>query len=127
MRLLLDSHTLLWSFWNSSRLGTQARDAIRSPDNEAFVSVASIGELAMKRASGRLNAPADLIDACRKQGFALISIQPLHAEHAASLPMHHRDSFDRMLIAQAQAEELVIVTADAQMRRYGVRTMAANE
>lgn len=121
MRLLPDSHTLLWSFWNSSRLGTQARDAIRSPDNEAFVSVASIWELAMKRASGRLN------DACRKQGFALISIQPLHAEHAASLPMHHRDPFDRMLIAQAQSEGLIIVTADAQMRRYGVRTMAADE
>ena len=127
MRLLLDSHTLFWSFWSSSRLGTQARAAIRSPNNEALVSVASIWELAMKRASGRLNAPADLIDACHRQGFALISIQPLHAEHAASLPMHHRDPFDRMLIAQAQAEGLIIVTADAQMRRYGVRTMAADE
>ena len=127
MRLLLDSHTLLWSFWNSPRLGTRSRDAIRDPDNEALVSVASIWELAMKRVSGRLDAPSDLLNACHEQGFALLSIEPLHAEQAANLPMHHRDPFDRMLVAQAQAEGLVIVTADAQMRRYGVRTMAADE
>ena len=127
MRLLLDSHTLLWSFWNSPQLGTRSREAIRDPDNEALVSVASIWELAMKRVSGRLDAPGDLLNACQEQGFALLSIEPLHAEQAANLPMHHRDPFDRMLVAQAQAEGLTIVTADAQMRRYGVRTMAADE
>ena len=127
MRLLLDSHALLWTFWNSPRLGTRARDAIRSPDNEVIVSVASIWELAMKRASGRLEAPSDLVGACEEQRFALLSIEPFHAEQAASLPMHHRDPFDRMLVAQAQMEGLIIVTADAALRRYGVRTMAAGE
>ena len=127
MRLLLDSHTLLWWLWRSPRLGARADAAIRSADNEALVSSATIWELAIKRASGKLAAPERLIALCEGEGFGLVPIEPLHAEQTASLPMHHRDPFDRMLIAQAQAEELVIVTADAQMRRYGVRTMAADE
>ena len=127
MRLLLDSHTLLWWLWRSLRLGARADAAIRSPDNEALVSVATIWELAIKRASGKLAAPERLIALCEREGFSLIPIEPLHAERTVNLPMHHRDPFDRMLVAQAQAEGLVIVTADAQMRRYGVRTMAADE
>ena len=127
MRLLLDSHVLLWTFWNSPRLGTFARDAVRSPDNTVFVSVASIWELAVKRASGKIDAPENLATLCREQSFALLGIEPFHAESAGSLPMHHRDPFDRMLIAQAQAEGLTIVTADAALRRYGVRTMPADE
>ena len=127
MRLLLDSHALLWTFWNSPRLGTFARDTVRSPDNEVFVSVASIWEIAVKRASGKIDAPENLATLCREQSFALLGIEPFHAEQAANLPMHHRDPFDRMLVAQAQAEGLTIVTADSTLRRYGVRTMPADE
>ena len=127
MRLLLDSHALLWTFWNSPRLGMFARDAVRSPDNTVFVSVASIWELAVKRASGKIDAPENLATLCREQSFALLGIEPFHAEQAASLPMLHRDPFDRMLVAQAHAEGLTIVTADAALRRYGVRTMPADE
>ena len=127
MRLLLDSHTLLWGLDDNPRLGPYARAAVRSPDNEVFVSVASVWELAMKRASGRLDAPDNLLGACEEQGFALVPIEPFHAEQAASLPMHHRDPFDRMLVAQAQAEGLTIVTADATLLRYGVWTMPADE
>ena len=127
MRLLLDSHTLLWWFWNSRMLGTLADNAVRSPDNEVLVSAASIWELAIKRTSGKLAAPENLIALCEREGFRLLPIQPTHAESAGSLPMHHRDPFDRMLVAQAQAEGLTIVTADAALRRYGVRTMPADE
>ncbi len=127
MRLLLDSHTLLWWFWHSPPLGTLADNAIRSPDNEVLVSAASIWELAIKQASGKLAAPENLIALCEKEGFHLLPIQPFHAERAGGLPPHHRDPFDRMLVAQAQAEGLTIVTADAALRRYGVRTMAAGE
>ena len=127
MRLLLDSHTFLWWLWRSPRLGARADAAIRSTDNEVLVSAATIWELAIKRASGKLAAPERLIALCEGEGFGLVPIEPFHAEQTASLPMHHRDPFDRMLIAQAQAEGLIIVTADAQVRRYGVRTMAADE
>ena len=91
------------------------------------MSVASIWELAIKRATGKLTISQDVAAACQKEHFMLVPIEPFHAEQAASLPMHHRDPFDRMLVAQAQMEGLIIVTADAALRRYGVRTMAAGE
>ena len=86
MRLLLDSHTLLWGLDDNPRLGPYAREAIRSPDNEVFVSAASVWELAMKRASGRLDAPDNLVGACGEQGFALIPIEPFHAEQLDGFP-----------------------------------------
>ena len=126
-RLLLDSNALLWWLDDSPRLGAAARQAIAEPGSEVCVSIASIWELAIKRASGKLAVSQDIAAACQREHFALIPIEPLHAEQAASLPMHHRDPFDRMLVAQAQAEGLIIVTADAALRRYGVRTMPADE
>ena len=127
MRLLLDSNALLWWLDDNPRLGDFARRAIAENGAEVFVSIASIWELAIKRAAGKLVVSQDIAAECQREQFALVPIEPFHAEQAANLPMHHRDPFDRMLVAQAQAEGLVIVTADATIKRYGVRTMAADE
>ena len=127
MRLLLDSHTLLWALSDLPRLGMIAREAIASRENEVFVSAVSIWELAVKREKGTLPAPYGLTGIVERTGFIPLPLSLLHAEQAAMLPMHHRDPFDRMLIAQAQAEGLVLVTRDAYIRRYGIRTMAPDQ
>ena len=127
MRLLLDSHTLLWSLGDVPRLGEVAREAIRSLENEVFVSAVSMWELGVKRRKGQLDAPDDLVSIVEQRGFTPLPLSLFHAEQATNLPMHHRDPFDRMLVAQAQAEGLTIVTTDDALQRYGVRTMAAGE
>ncbi len=127
MRLLLDSHVLLWFLWQSPRLGAHAASTIADSGNEVFVSAASIWEVALKRAKSLLDAPENLSGVVEQAGFIPLPLSLFHAEQAAMLPMHHRDPFDRMLIAQAQAEGLVLVTRDAHIRRYGIRTMAPDQ
>ena len=127
MRLLLDSHTLLWALSEVPRLGVLAREAIASPDNEVFVSAVSIWELAVKREKGTLLAPNDLATIVEQTRFTPLPLSLFHAEQAASLPMHHRDPFDRMLVAQAKAEGLTIVTQDNRIPPYGVRTLPADK
>ena len=127
MRLLLDSHVLLWFLWQSPLLGARATATLADPDNEVFVSAASIWEIALKRAKSLLDAPANLSSVVEQVGFIPLPLTLFHAEQAAMLPPHHRDPFDRMLIAQAQAEGLVLVTRDAYIRRYGIRTMAPDQ
>ena len=127
MRLLLDSHVLLWFLWQSPLLGARAAAAIADPDNEVFVSAASIWEVALKRAKSLLDAPEGLAGVVEQAGFTPLPLSLFHAEQAAMLPMHHRDPFDRMLVAQAQAEGLTLVTRDAHIWRYGIRTMAPDQ
>ena len=127
MRLLLDSHVLLWSLMDVPKLGALARDAIASPNNEVFVSAVSMWELALKREKGKLRTPDDLTTIVEQRGFTPLSLSLFHAEQAAMLPMHHKDPIDRMLVAQARAEGLVLVTGDAHIRRYGIRTMAPDQ
>ena len=126
MRLLLDTHALIWWVGDDSHLGALAREAIASPENDVFVSPASIWEIGIKQKKGMLEAPDDLV-AAAERSFIEVPITFRHAEQAGMLPRHHDDPFDRMLIAQAQAEGLTIVTADAAIRRYGVWTMPADE
>ncbi len=127
MRLLLDSHVLLWSLMDVSRLGMLAREAITSPGNEVFVSAVSLWELALKREKGKLTAPDDLTTIVEQIGFTPLPLSLFHAEQAATLPMHHKDPIDRMLIAQAQAEGLVLITGDAHILQYPIRTMAPDQ
>ena len=100
-------------------------DAIHNPDNEVFVSVVAVWELAIKRVSGKLEAPDNLEESVVGQGYANLPVTFRHAELAASLPLHHRDPFDRMLIARAQVEGLTLVTDDSQIVRYDVPIMSA--
>lgn len=125
LRLLLDTHAFLWWLADAPQLGDSARKAIGDERNDVFVSAATGWEIAIKRAVGKLQAPENLDAMVEESGFSPLPITFFHAEQAGALPMHHRDPFDRMLIAQAQAEGLVIVTRDPYIPRYGVRTLDA--
>ena len=125
MRLLLDTHVLLWSLTDPRKLTGAARDALEDAHNEIFVSAVSGWEIAVKRALGKLEAPDNLEAGVREQGFTPLNLTFLHAEQAGALPQHHGDPFDRMLVAQAQIEGLVVATRDARIPLYGIRTMNA--
>lgn len=125
MRLLLDTHALLWTFDDPAQLHGHALEAIADERNEVFVSAASAWEIAIKRSLGKLEAPADLEAGVNRQGFTALHVTFLHAQVAGALPRHHADPFDRMLIAQAQSEGLTLVTRDARIGLYAVETLAA--
>jgi PIN domain nuclease of toxin-antitoxin system len=122
-KLLLDTHVFLWWRMNDARLPQAARAAIEYAD-AVFVSAASVWEVAIKKARGRLDLPGPMSEGVADSGFEALPITFLHAETAASLPPHHGDPFDRMLVAQAQVEDLVLVTADARLRSYEVTLLA---
>ena len=124
-RLLLDTHVLVWCLSDVPRLATAARTAVADPRNHVFVSAISAWEIAANAAKGRMKAPENLAAEVEDRGFAHLPLTFHHAEHAAQLPMHHRDPFDRFLIAQAQIEGLTIVTRDTRIPVYGVPTMHA--
>jgi PIN domain nuclease of toxin-antitoxin system len=124
VRLLLDTHALLW--WLADEgLSGQARDAIADPANLVAVSAASAWEISIKKALGKLSAPDDLELQVQTGGFVPLPISIRHGIAAGQLPHHHEDPFDRMLIAQAVAEGLTIVTRDKHFDAYGVPLLAA--
>ncbi|MYE81709.1 MAG: type II toxin-antitoxin system VapC family toxin [Gammaproteobacteria bacterium] len=124
-RLLLDTHVVLWWLTDEGRLREEARQAIAAGRNEVLVSAVTGWEIAIKRALGKLRAPDDMELVVEDAGFGPLPLLFRHAERAGSLPMHHRDPFDRMLVAQAQIEGLVLVTRDERLSRYEVETLAA--
>ena len=124
MRLLLDSHILLWWLALAPNLTDRARRAITLAE-EVYVSAVSVWELAIKAASGRLRVPEDLEEQMRKNGFVPLPITMAHGIAAAGLPLHHRNPFDRMLVAQASLESLTLLTADPRLKLYGIRIMLA--
>ncbi len=125
MRLLLDTHALVWALSDIPRLTENTRAAIADPHNDVFVSAITAWEITVKRIKGRITAPDNLSSVIEECGFEHLPLTFFHAEQAGLLPMHHRDPFDRLLIAQAQAEGLIFVTRDRHIRRYGVRTLTA--
>jgi len=128
VRLLLDTHTLLWWLDGSTRLSKKARSAIGNPNNEVFVSAASAWEITTKarlgKLPGALAVAADVVGAVASQDFRPLDITILHAQRAGRLVGDHRDPFDRMLIAQAQIEDLAVVSDDAVFDTYGVDRIA---
>ena len=125
MRLLLDTHALLWVLAYPKRLSANAREAVTSADSEVFVSAASAWEIAIKRASGKLTAPADLEGILDQTGIDRLPITVSHALAAGALPLIHSDPFDRMLVAQAQADGLTLVTRNPQISAYDVAVLQA--
>ncbi len=124
MRLLLDTHALLW--WLADEgLAARARDAIADPANMVVVSAASAWEISIKKALGKLTAPDDLARQVDVGGFTPLAISIAHGIAAGQLPRHHDDPFDRMLIAQAVEEGLTIVTRDKRFEDYGVALLPA--
>jgi PIN domain nuclease of toxin-antitoxin system len=119
VRLLLDTHAFLWWMDGSPALRQAARAAIEDPQNDVILSVASLWELTIKIALGKLTFPADLETTLGKEGFGVLPITFAHLRALATLPPLHKDPFDRMLIAQSRADGLAIVTADPAFVPYG--------
>jgi PIN domain nuclease of toxin-antitoxin system len=119
-RLLVDTHALLWWLIDDPALSPTAREALADPANEPLVSAASMWEIAIKRSLGKLTGPDDLPDRIADEGFAWLPVSAAHAWQVRDLPPHHRDPFDRLLVAQALAERVPIVTADTRFDDYGV-------
>ena len=127
MRLLPDTHTLIWWFEGSTRLSPQAQRTIEDEENDVLISAASAWEIATKYRLGKLpSAEAlarDVPEAIASQGFAELPITVADAVRAGALPGPHRDPFDRMLIAQAQARDLVLISNETLFDQYGVRRL----
>jgi PIN domain nuclease of toxin-antitoxin system len=124
MRLLLDSHTFLWWVKDDPSLKRRARAAIADVDNECFLSHASIWEMAIKASLGKLKLPSTIerfvIEQCETNSFHLLPITLAHIASVEALPLHHRDPFDRLLVAQARHEAMALVSRDASLKAYGV-------
>jgi PIN domain nuclease of toxin-antitoxin system len=127
VKLLLDTHAFLW--WNeaSSRLSRRACQLISDPDSRLYLSVVSAWEMMLKVGTGKLKLPSAVaVYIPARLAHYRIEALPLSLDHvlaAETLPLHHRDPFDRMLVAQAEVERLPILTHDAQIRRYGIETL----
>lgn len=118
MKLLLDTHVFLWWRLDSPRLKGRLRQAILDPATEVYVSAAVAWEIVIKRALGRLVFEGGVGEAVIEEGFAPLPVTVAHVDEVASLPDHHRDPFDRLLIAQARREGLTLATHDRIMKRY---------
>lgn len=125
MILLLDAHALLWWLADDPQLNTAAARSIADPTNDVVVSAATVWEVEVKRVAGRLSAPANLLDAIRQTGMDTLPVTAPDAVTAAGLPIHHSDPFDRMLVAQAQRLDALIVSRDRALHDYDVDVLPA--
>jgi PIN domain nuclease of toxin-antitoxin system len=129
MRLLLDTHVWLWMIGPSERIGPRTREALQDESTELVLSVAAIWEIGIKHAAGRLklaSPPSALVPThIARSGVRPLPIGVAHALRAADLPMHHRDPFDRLMVAQALEDDLTFVTVDPRLTEYGVATLDA--
>ncbi len=119
MRILLDTHLLLWWLAGSSELPPGARPLLQNPENPVFVSAVSMWEIWLKQSLGKLRLPADFERRFTEEPFESLPLTAAQARRVALLPWHHRDPFDRMLVAQASVENLILLTADARLNAYG--------
>lgn len=117
MSLLLDTHIVLWGITADPTLGDEFLDRLRS-DPDIFLSPVTLWEVTIKQAAGKLGGPSDLAERIRDMGFRELPVTHAHAMVAGRLPVHHRDPFDRILVAQATVEGLTLVTRDADIQRY---------
>ena len=119
MRLLLDTHAILWWLSDDSRLGERARDLIENPGNDILISVVSLWEIVVKVRVGKLQANiSEVIRALEAEAFDFLPVRPVHLEKLAELPLHHRDPFDHLLLAQSIAENATFMTDDQHAPLY---------
>lgn len=123
MRLLLDTYALIYSLARPEDLKESARSEIEDPDNEVFFTPANVWEIEIKVSIGKLERPAADVVEASQSSFTELPITSRHAATAGQLPMHHRDPFDRMIIAQGQSEDLTVVTPDDKFPLYDVDVM----
>ena len=125
MRLLLDTHVLLWALGSPDSLRPEARAEIERACNVVLVSAVSAWEMGLKTAVGKLRMPSGLVDQLRAKRFTLLPVTIEHGLRVGELPLLHKDPFDRLLVAQAALERLTIVTRDPRIAAYDVDTLAA--
>ena len=128
MKILLDTNALIWFANGDKKLSQNAIDSIENPENEKFVSVASIWEIAIKKSIGKLDFPFDLnnlVDILENNGFFILDILSKHATAIEILPLVHRDPFDRIIFAQALTEEMQLISVDKIFDDYLVGTMVS--
>ena len=123
MRYLVDTHALLWALGEPHNLSPAARKAIADPANLIIVSSVSLWECAIKASIGKLDLPDDFFDAVPEAGYEVMPIRISHLNLYRTLPLHHRDPFDRLLVAQAMAESLTLISRDPEIARYQVRIL----
>ena len=126
MKCLLDTHAAFWYFAGSPELSVKAKAAIDDGNNVIFVSIVSSWEIAIKRSLDRetpLCSAAEFLDEVAASGFELLAIKPRHVRQVEILPYHHRDPFDRLLIATAAADDMTFVSADENAPKYGVKCL----
>ncbi len=121
MRLLPDTHALLWLLGEDERLSPRADRLLSGAGGDVLLSAGVVWEVAIKRSIGKLDAPDDFARQMLGAGVTPLPITVEHADLAGSLPWHHRDPFDRLLVAQASIEKAVLVSGDPRLRAYGVR------
>jgi PIN domain nuclease of toxin-antitoxin system len=123
VNLLLDTHIALWWLGDTPELPDAVREVVQDADNVVYISAATIWEIAIKRALGKLEVGDEYLTEIAEQGFVELPIRWQHAQRVEALPMLHRDPFDRLLIAQAQTLGLTLVTTDALIRKYSVSVL----
>lgn len=123
MSLLLDAHALLWALHDPGKLRAEAAEAIRDPGRAVFYSAASVWELELKAAVGKLELPEGWSSAAKKSGFLELPVKSAEASESVRLPWHHRDPFDRVVVAQALKHGLRIATRDSIIPKYGVSVL----
>jgi len=124
MRILLDTHVVLWELQGSKTVGPKAQETIEGASELTF-SVVSFAEIGVKVAIGKLVVPDDIHEHIIRTGVRILDLTPSHGLGVAQLPMHHRDPFDRLLISQARSEGLTMLTADTRIANYDVPTIDA--
>jgi PIN domain nuclease of toxin-antitoxin system len=123
--LLVDANALLWALAADARLGSDAQSALADPTNDVVVSAASVWEIAIKRALGKLDPPDAIVSGIERLGFGTLPVTAADGERAGALPPHHRDPFDRILVAQALRLDATIVSSDRAFDAYGVNRLPA--
>ncbi len=126
MKFLLDTHLLLWWLSNNPLLPAEARQLIGDPGNTIFVSAVSVWEVWLKSSIGKLRVPSSFAEKLAAEPFADLPLRSQHSSAGAMLEWHHRDPFDRILIAQAQSENLILLTVDKKLGAYGQMVRVAD-
>ena len=122
-RYLLDTHVVVWSAIASNRFSAEVRGLLSDPDEEVYVSSVSVGEMVIKQQIGKLTLPRSPLEVVAALEMSELTLTNQHSQAVAVLPLHHRDPFDRWLIAQARVEGLTLITADPAMRFYEVEVL----
>ena len=125
MKYLLDTHSLLWTIFEPDKLSAEAQEIILDRNNIICISIISLWEISIKQNIGRLNIPDKFYEVVRQGGFEILSLTISQIEQYKTLPLYHRDPFDRMLIVQAQQQKLIFITRDSEINKYDVEIVMA--